>query len=96
MRPFSSEFTACIKDDNITKFIQLLEEVKEIVKQAKDCNANKPIMLFDSQTNQNFTLDNEDGTHKKHGTFTNLNDSISFLNDQECILGHNIIDYEIV
>ncbi|MGM9543975.1 MAG: AAA family ATPase [Romboutsia timonensis] len=39
-----------------------LEEVKEIVKQAKDCNANKPIMLFDSQTNQNFTLDNEDGT----------------------------------
>lgn len=39
-----------------------LEEVKEIVKQAKDCNANKPIMLFDSQTNQNFTLDNEDGS----------------------------------
>ena len=39
-----------------------LEEVKEIVKQAKDCNVNKPIMLFDSQTNQNFTLDNEDGT----------------------------------
>lgn len=39
-----------------------LEEVKEIVKQAKDCNVNKPIMLFDSQTNQNFTLDNEDGS----------------------------------
>lgn len=39
-----------------------LEEVKEIVKQAKDCNINKPIMLFDSQTNQNFTLDNEDGS----------------------------------
>ena len=39
-----------------------LEEVKEIVKQAKDCNTNKPIMLFDSQTNQNFTLDNEDGS----------------------------------
>lgn len=39
-----------------------LEEVKEIVKQAKDCNANKPIMLFDSQINQNFTLDNEDGS----------------------------------
>ena len=39
-----------------------LEEVKEIVKQAKDCNVNKPIMLLDSQTNQNFTLDNEDGS----------------------------------
>ena len=39
-----------------------LEEVQEIVKQAKDCNVNKPIMLFDSQTNQNFTLDNEDGS----------------------------------
>ena len=39
-----------------------LEEVKEIVKQAKDCTVNKPIMLFDSQTNQNFTLDNEDGS----------------------------------
>ena len=39
-----------------------LEEVKEIIKQAKDCNVNKPIMLFDSQTNQNFTLDNEDGS----------------------------------
>ena len=42
-----------------------------------------------------YSIDNEDGTHKKHGTFTNLNDSISFLNDQECILGHNIIDYDI-
>ncbi len=39
-----------------------LEEVKEIIKQAKDCSVNKPIMLFDSQTNTNFTLDNEDGT----------------------------------
>ena len=39
-----------------------LEEVKEIVKHATDCNVNKPIMLFDSQTNQNFTLDNEDGS----------------------------------
>jgi hypothetical protein len=39
-----------------------LEEVKEIIKQAKDCNPNKPIMLFDSQTNTNFSLDNEDGT----------------------------------
>ena len=39
-----------------------LEEVKEIIKQAKDCNANKPIMLFDSQSNTNFSLENEDGS----------------------------------
>ena len=39
-----------------------LEEVKEIIKQAKDCNVNKPIMLFDSQSNTNFSLENEDGS----------------------------------
>ena len=39
-----------------------LEEVKEIIKQAKDCNANKPIILFDSQSNTNFSLENEDGS----------------------------------
>lgn len=39
-----------------------LEEVKDIIKQAKDCNENKPIMVFDSQTNTNFGLENDDGT----------------------------------
>lgn len=39
-----------------------LEEVKEIIKQAKDCSKTRPITLFDSQTNSNFTLDNEDGS----------------------------------
>ena len=38
------------------------EEVKEIIKQAKDCSKSKPITLFDSQTNTNFSLENEDGT----------------------------------
>lgn len=42
-----------------------------------------------------YSIDTEDGKHVKHGTFTNLNDSISFLNDQEVILGHNIITYDI-
>lgn len=39
-----------------------LEEVKDIIKQAKDCNEKKPIMVFDSQTNTNFGLENDDGT----------------------------------
>lgn len=38
------------------------EEVKSIIEQAKDCNKDKPIMLFDSQANENFALENEDGT----------------------------------
>lgn len=40
-----------------------LEEVKDIIKQAKDCNKDKPIILFDSQSNTNYTLENEDGTN---------------------------------
>lgn len=39
-----------------------LEEVKDIIKQTKDCNKDKPIMLFDSQANESFALENEDGS----------------------------------
>lgn len=39
------------------------EEVKGIVEQAKDCNKDKPIMLFDSQAGENFALENEDGSN---------------------------------
>ena len=42
-----------------------------------------------------YSIDTEDGKHIKHGTFVNLQDSISFLNDQEVLLGHNIIAYDI-
>ena len=39
-----------------------LEEVKEIITQAKDCNENRPISIFDSQTSSNYNLENDDGT----------------------------------
>lgn len=39
-----------------------LEEVKEIITQAKDCNENRPISIFDSQTGSNYNLENDDGT----------------------------------
>lgn len=39
-----------------------LEEVKEIIKQAKECNATRPITIFDAQSNSSFRLENDDGT----------------------------------
>lgn len=39
-----------------------LEEVKDIIKQTKDCTSERPIMLFDSQSNENVALENDDGT----------------------------------
>lgn len=39
-----------------------LEEVKEIIKQTKDCNKDRPIKIFDPQSGKSIPLENEDGT----------------------------------
>ena len=39
-----------------------LEEVRDIIEKTKDCNEDRPITIFDSQSNTNFALENEDGT----------------------------------